>query len=71
MKVSEQSGIAALRCNQILGLIKKYNIHGIKLIIPLCKLIVRPCLEYCIQTWRSKRWKDIYIYACKNTEKSN
>ena len=39
MKVSEHCGIAASKGNQILGLIKKYNIQGKKLIIPLYKAI--------------------------------
>ena len=55
MKVSEQCGIAASKGNQILGLIRR----NIKLIIPLYKAIVRPHLEYCIQTWRPYRKKDI------------
>ena len=30
-----------------------------KLIIPVCKEVVRPHLEYCIQAWRPYRKKDI------------
>ena len=58
-KVSEQCGIAASKGNQILGLIRRNITYKEKyLIIPLCKAIVRPhleyCthLEYCIQAWR-------------------
>ena len=54
MKVSEQCGITASKGNQILGLIRR---KGKKLIIPLCKAIVRPHLEYCIQVWRPYRKK--------------
>ena len=54
MKVSEQCGIAASKGNQILGLIRRdITYKEKKLIIPLCKAIVRPNLEYCIQAWRS------------------
>ena len=65
MKVSEQCGIAASKGNQILGLIRR-NITYMdkKLIIPLYKAIVRPHLEYCIQTWRSYRKKDIETLEC-------
>ena len=60
MKVSEQSGIAASKGNQILGLIRRnITYKGKKLIIPLYKAIVRPHLEYCIQAWRPYRKKDI------------
>ena len=62
MKVSEQCGIAASKGNQILGLIRRNIIYkGKKLIIPLYKAIVRPHLEYCIQSWRPYRKKDIYM----------
>ena len=60
MKVSEQCGIAAAKGNQILGLIRRNIVYKEKeLIIPLYKTIVRPHLEYCIQTWRPYRKKDI------------
>ena len=60
MKVSEQCGIAASKGNQILGLIRRnITYKGKQLIIRLYKAIVRPHLEYCIQTWRPYRKKDI------------
>ena len=53
MKVSEQCGIAALKGNKIIGLIRRnITYKDKKLIIPLYKAIVRPHLEYCIQAWR-------------------
>ena len=53
MKVSDQCGIAASKGNQILGLIRRTITYMEKqLIVPLYKAIVRPHLEYCIQTWR-------------------
>ena len=52
MIVSEQCRIAASNGNQVLGIIRR-NITYIEksLIVPLYKAIVRPHLEYCIQTW--------------------
>ena len=32
--------------------------------IPVCKGIVRPHLEYCIQAWRPYRKKDIDTLEC-------
>ena len=70
MKVSEQCGIAASKGNQIVGLIRRTIMYKEKqLIVPLYKAIVRPHLEYCIQTWRPCRKKD--RQARKNTTKSN
>ena len=60
MKVSEQCVIAALKGNQILGLIIRTIMYKEKqLIVPLYKATVRPHLEYCIQAWRLYRKKDI------------
>ena len=60
MNVSKQRGIAASKGNQILGLIRRTIMYKEKqLIVPLYKAIVRPHLEYCIQTWRPYRKKVI------------
>ena len=60
MKVSEQCGIAALKGNQIVGLIRRTIMYKEKqLIVPLYKAIIRPHLLYCIQAWRPYRKKDI------------
>ena len=68
MKVSEQCGIAASKGNQIIWLIRRTIMYKEKqLIVPLYKSIVRPHLEYCIQTWRKKGHRQ----ARKNTMKSN
>ena len=46
-------GIADSKGNQILGLSRRNITYKEKeLIIPLCKAIVRPRLEYYIQAWR-------------------
>ena len=60
MKVSDQYRIAASKGNQILELIRRTITYKEKqLIVPLCKAIVRPHLEYRIQAWRPYRKKDI------------
>ena len=60
MKVSEQCGITASKVNQIIGLIRRnITYKEKKLIIPPYKAIVRPHLEYCIQSWRPYSKKDI------------
>ena len=52
MKCSEQCRIAASKCNQVLGMIRRNITYKEKsLIVPLYKAIVRPHLEYCIQAW--------------------
>ena len=71
LKVSEQCGIAAAKGNQIIWLIRRTIMYKEKqLIVPLYKSIVRPHLEYCIQTWRPYRKKG-HRLARKNTMKSN
>ena len=58
MKVSEQCRIVT--SNQILGLISRnVTYKDKKLMIPMYKAIVRPHVEYCIETWRPYRKKDI------------
>ena len=60
MKVSEQCIIAASKGDQVLGMIRRNITYKEKsLIIPLYKAIVRPHLEYCIQTWNPYLRKDI------------
>ena len=60
MKVSGKCGIAAWKGNQIIGLIRRNMAYKEKKsIIPMYKAVVRPHLEYCIQTWRPYRKKDI------------
>ena len=59
MKVSEQCGIAAVKGNQSIGIIRLNIVYKEEeLIMPLHKTVVRPHLEYCIQAWRPYRKKD-------------
>ena len=60
MKVSEQCRIAASKGNQVLGMIRRNITYKEKsLIIALYKAIVRPHLEYCIQTRNPHLRKDV------------
>ena len=62
MKVSEQCRIAASKGNQVLGMIRRnitYKEKSSIVGLPLYKAIVRPHLEYCIQTWNPYLRKDI------------
>ena len=60
MKVSEQCRIAALKGDQVLGLIRRNITYKDKsLIVPLYKAIVSHHLEYCIQEWSPYLRKDI------------
>ena len=52
-------GLLLRKGNQILGLIRRTITYKKQLIVHLYKAIVRPHLEYCIQTWRPYRKKDI------------
>ena len=71
MKVLEQCRIAASKGDQVLRMIRRnITYNETSLIVPLYKAIVRPHLEYCIQTWSPYLRKDIYIFE-KNTEESN
>ena len=69
MKVSEQCYIAASKGNKILGLIRRnITYKEKKLIIPLCKAIVIPHLEYCIQSWTP--YRKIRPYRKKDIDKT-
>ena len=60
MKVSDQCTLAASKGNQVLGMIRRNITYKEKsLVIPLCKAIVRPHLEYCIQAWTPYLRKDV------------
>ena len=60
MKVSDHCRIAASKANQILGMIRRNITYKENCLnVPLYKAIVRPHLEYCIQTWSPHLRKDI------------
>ena len=59
-KVTEQCVMAVKKANSILGIIKR-NIHfkSKENIVRFYKSLVRPRLEYCVQTWCPYLKKDI------------
>ena len=72
MKVSEQCRIAESKGNQVPGMIRR-NITNKEnsLIVTLYKAIVRPHLEYAIQTWNPHLRKDIYMLEKHRGEQLN
>jgi len=61
-KVSKHCIKAAKKGNQILGLNKRtITCNSREIIFRLYKSLLRPHLEYCIQTWRSHLVKDIEL----------
>ena len=62
LKVSSQCLKASNTANKRLGMIKRtFTSRNSSVIIPLYKSIVRPHLEYCVQTWRPYLKKDIAV----------
>ena len=60
LKASQQCRIAASKGNQVLGMIRRnITYKENSLISPLYNAIVRPHLQYCIQTWSSYLRNDI------------
>ena len=79
LKFSDQSNIAVNRANATLGMIKRNVVSRNKdVITKLYKGLVRPKLEYCVQSWRPFLRKDIdkiekvqrratkMIFECRN-----
>ena len=60
--LSPQCRIAASKGNQVLGMIQRnITYRDRSLIVPLCKAIVIPHLEYCIHAWSPYLRIDIYM----------
>lgn len=62
LKVTKQCIKASNTANKILGMIRRtISCKNAEIIIPLYKSLVRPHLEYCIQSWRPHLHKDIKL----------
>lgn len=60
LKFSEQCSVAVKSANRTLGLIKRtIKSRGKNVLVRLYKALVRPKLEYCVQSWRPFLRKDI------------
>ena len=62
MKVFQQYSNVVKTRNKILGLIYgSFTLKSKDAILSLCKALVRPRLEYCVQVWRWHLKKDIEL----------
>jgi len=53
LKITRQCGKAAVRANQVLGMIHRtFSIKKIGVMMKLYMALVRPDLEYCVPAWR-------------------
>ena len=60
--MSQQCALTAQKANCILGSITRSVASSQReVILPLCSVLVRPHLEYCIQMWSSQYRKDMEL----------
>lgn len=62
LKVTQQCCKAASMANRMLGMVKRtFTSRKREVILPLFKSIIRPHLEYCIQSWQPHLSKDVEL----------
>ncbi|GAB0194621.1 hypothetical protein GRJ2_001927400 [Grus japonensis] len=62
LNMSQQCALAAQKANRVLGYIKRgVTSRSREGILPLCSILVRPHLEYCIQLWGAQYRRDIEL----------
>jgi len=63
--MSQQHALADQEANGILDCIKRSVASRTrKVILPLCAVLVRPHVEYCIQMWSPQYRRDMGLLAC-------
>ena len=62
LDMSQQCALTAQKANCILGCIKRSVVSRLReVILPLCSVLVRPHLEYCVQMWSPQYRKDVEL----------
>ena len=65
LDMSQQCALTAQRANHILGCIERtVASRAREVILPLCSVLVRPHLEYCIQMQSPQYRRDMKLLEC-------
>ena len=60
LNMTQQCAFAAQKANHILGCIKRSMTGRLReVMLPLCSILMRPHLQYCIQLWGPQHKKDM------------